>query len=223
MERNWFSLKNFHMQFFEDSERLNGYLHHWEGGQQMEDYFGEVWQKLPRYLKFTAWFSRHIPPCRWLVEGATRIQLKRLATKPEGTLHWIRHQEEGKIGAFFGPPGTWEEIGGWDLPLPSTDHSQGYRRLDHGYDESKKQLDMADLREAARFRGGSLESKSWAGDLDRKLDWQCGLGHRFELTPRTVLKGGHWCLQCIERPRDYRQIGEKNPFAAQVMLDRISV
>jgi len=33
MERRWFALKNFHMQFFEDAGRLNNYLHHWEGGQ----------------------------------------------------------------------------------------------------------------------------------------------------------------------------------------------
>ena len=47
MERNWFALKNFHMQFFEDAQVLNGYLHHWEGGQSLEDFYREVWKNSP--------------------------------------------------------------------------------------------------------------------------------------------------------------------------------
>ncbi len=39
MERKWFALKNFHMQFYDDSARLNGYLHHWEGGMTQEDFY----------------------------------------------------------------------------------------------------------------------------------------------------------------------------------------
>jgi nucleoside-diphosphate-sugar epimerase len=217
MERNWFALKNFHMQFFEDANRLDSYLHHWEGGQQMEDYFSEVWEKLPWYLKVTAWLTKRIPPFRWIVEGGTRLQLRTLSQKEGGTMHWIKHRKSEWVGAFFGSCKAWEEIPGWDHPLPDLDLSQNYRRLDHGYDESKAQLELGDLQQVARFRGGSLLSASWDGEPDQKLQWQCCQGHRFEMTPRSVLRGGHWCLECIAPPWNYGPLKEKNPFAAQVL------
>ena len=47
MERHWFALKNFHMVFYEDSGKLNEYLHHWDGGQTLEDFFREVRKRMP--------------------------------------------------------------------------------------------------------------------------------------------------------------------------------
>jgi len=225
MERNWFALKNFHMQFYEDADRLNGYLHHWEGGQGMEDYFGEVWRTLPRYLKVTAWFTKNLPPFRLLVEAATRMQLKRLAQKEGGTLHWIRHNDTGRINAFYGSMEAYRSIPGWDPSVPSSpsldpllDHNQAYTRLDHGYDESKSELETDDLRAAARFRGGQLVSETWDGRMNATVQWTCCQGHRFAMTPHAVLKGGHWCMECIAPPwEDYRPVAEKNLFAAQIL------
>jgi nucleoside-diphosphate-sugar epimerase len=216
MERNWFALKNFHMQFYEDTGSLNDYLHHWEGGQVMDDYIAEVWKKLSWYMKLAAWYSRHLPPFRWIVELATRIQLRRLSEKKRGTMHWIRHNDTGRIEAFFGSLDAWKEIGDWSTLSPDMDHSQPYQRLDHGYDESKQLLGLDDLRQAARFRGGDVENKKWDGDLDQKLQWHCARNHRFTLTPRSVLKGGHWCMECIAPPWDYSHMSRENPFAAQI-------
>ena len=71
MDRNWFALKNFHMMFYEDAERLNGYLNHWEGGLSMEDFYMLVKENLPWYLKMTGWLCRHMKAFGWLIEGVT--------------------------------------------------------------------------------------------------------------------------------------------------------
>jgi nucleoside-diphosphate-sugar epimerase len=217
MERRWFALKNFHMQFFEDAEQLDRFLHHWEGGLSQEDYYGNVWRALPWYLKATSWCNKRFPPFRWLVEAATRIQLKRLALRPTGTQRWIREGDPDRIGAFYGSIDRYRSIPGWGDRMPCLDHGQPHRRLDHGYDESKPVLETADLRQAALFRGGVLESKLWQGDMDETLSWRCCLGHTFEMTPNAVLKGGHWCMDCISPPWDYAEVARGNRFAAQVL------
>ncbi|MEN8202112.1 MAG: NAD(P)-dependent oxidoreductase [Bacteroidota bacterium] len=217
MDRNWFALKNFHMQFFEDADRLNGYLNHWEGGMNLEDYYTEVWKKFPWYLKVTAWYNRYVPPYKWFVQAITRAQLKKLARKEDGTLGWIRNKEAGKIHAYFGSMEKWSSIPGWDAQMPSLEYDRDFSRLDHGYDEAKKQLELEDLRQAAIFRGGILVSDDWDRDMNKPLRWKCCQGHTFEMTPHVVLKGGHWCIECISPPWKYEVLAEKNPFAAQVL------
>jgi nucleoside-diphosphate-sugar epimerase len=223
MERNWFALKNFHMQFYEDAHRLNEILNHWEGGHSMEDYYLKVWKGLPLFLKAAAWGCRHFPLFRRLVEAATRIQLKKLALQQEGTLRWIKEGDEGRIDAFYGSIGAFRSIPGWEAPLPDLSHHQPYRRLDHGYDESKPEMELGwnDLRKAAAFRGGRLADTpgGWHGDLHASLEWTCCQGHSFRMTPHAVLKGGHWCLECISPPWNYGLLAQKNPFAAQVLIE----
>jgi nucleoside-diphosphate-sugar epimerase len=221
MERSWFALKNFHMLFYEDSKRLNDYLHHWEGGQSLEDYFGEVWKNLPWYLKVTAWYNRYIPPYRALVEAITRRELKKLAYHHEGTMGWIRNKDHGRINAFYGSMEAYNSIPGWDPGKPSEnpalDHHQEHIGLKHGYDESKAELEMKDLQGAAAFRGGALVSKEWDGNMEFPLSWICCQQHPFTMTPHAVLKGGHWCMECISPPWNYHLLNKKNPFAAQVL------
>jgi nucleoside-diphosphate-sugar epimerase len=217
MERNWFALKNFHMQFFEDSERLNRYLHHWEGGHTLEDYFRQVWKALPWYLKLVGLGNRRLPPLRWIVERATYAQLKGLSLRQRGTMQWIRDGDTERINVFFGSLEAWKGIGSWDEPLPDLDIGQEYIRLDHGYDEEKVDLSTDDLHQAAAFRGGTLESKQWDGDPGAMLKWRCCRDHPFEMTARTVLLGGHWCPICISPPWEYEKIIKANRFAAQVL------
>ena len=217
MERKWFALKNFHMLFYEDSLRLNEYLHHWEGGQTLEDFFGEVWKHMPKFLKATALYAKYIPPYRRFVEAMTRGQLKKLANKDDGTLGWIRNNEAGKVDAFYGSMEDYSKIPEWDQDMPSLDHDQSHARLEHGYDESKTKLTLEDLHMAAAYRGGHLKTLNWNGDLHTSLPWKCCQGHAFNMTPHAVLKGGHWCIECISPPWNYSALAEKNSFAAQVL------
>jgi len=219
MKRPWFALKNFHMAFYEDSGSLNEYLHHWDGGQNMESYFREVWNNLPWYLKATAWYSKYIPSFRGLVEAATRSELKKLAYHEDGTMGWIHSNNTERIKAFYGSMEAYRSISDWDQVEPSQDpsldHQREYTRLEHGYDESKAKLEMKDLQQAADFRGGELVTKEWNGNMHLKLSWKCCQKHSFTMTPHAVLKGGHWCLECISPPWDYSVIAQKNRFAAQ--------
>jgi nucleoside-diphosphate-sugar epimerase len=217
MERRWFALGNFHMFFFEDTHVLNGYLHHWEGGETMEDYFRQVWDAFPLYLKLVSWLNRHVRPIRLLVQWITHGKLRRLALRETGPLGWIRNGDEERIRAFYGSVEAFRNIPGWDEDMPCTDHNLEYVRLDHGYDESAERLEREDLERAAAFRGGKLVSPEWDGDMYTPLTWSCYLGNTFTMTPYAVLKGGHWCPECVHATGRYAEIARKNPFAAQVL------
>jgi hypothetical protein len=101
--------------------------------------------------------------------------------------------------------------------MPSLDHDQPFRRLEHGYKEPGDKLQLEDLQQAAGFRGGELLAESWDGDMHAGLEWRCCQRHDFKMSPHAVLKGGHWCLDCIAPPWNYQVLSEKNPFAAQVL------
>jgi hypothetical protein len=223
MERRWFALRNFHMVFFEDAFLLDRYLHHWDGGETLEDYYRQVWDAFPWYLKLTGMLNRHFRPFRFLVERITCGKLKRLALRESGPLRWIREQDRERIRAFYGSQDALHSIPGWDVEMPDLDHHQEYVRLDHGYDEPAEGLELAGLElagleKAAAFRGGKLVSREWDGDMFSQLTWSCSRGHRFSMTPHSVLKGGHWCHRCILSPGTYREMAGTNPFADQVLL-----
>jgi len=105
----------------------------------------------------------------------------------------------------------------WGKQMPSLDTQQPATRLSHGYDESTDMLDQKALENAANFRGGVLKTTSWDGDMQTPLSWACCQGHDFEMTPHAVLKGGHWCLECIGPPWNYQAFSEENRFAGQVL------
>ena len=80
----------------------------------------------------------------------------------------------------------------------------------------KRQLNVADLKQAASFRGGTLKESTWNGDMHMKLSWECCLGHPFEMTPHAVLKGGHWCQECLSPPWKTAEIAAKSKFVGQL-------
>ncbi|MCF8226589.1 MAG: NAD(P)-dependent oxidoreductase [Bacteroidales bacterium] len=224
MERKWFALKNFHMQFFEDAGKPDRYLNHWDGGQGMDDFYRDVWNNLPWYLKIMAGMNRGFLPFKWLTERITFMQLKRLAFREDGTMNWIGQNNQGRIAAFYGSEDAFRSIPDWNSNMPLPDHNQEYVRLDHGYDEKKAVIETEDLVEAARFRGGELLGEEeqgeadWKGGMHDPLYWKCCRGHLFQMTPHAVLKGGHWCVRCISEPWDRKPMYEKNAFARQVLV-----
>ena len=91
--------------------------------------------------------------------------------------------------------------------------------LDHGYDELKptSELDLIDIQDAAKFRGGACLSPSMAkGDLFSPIKWRCHLGHEFDGTPNLILKAGHWCPECERTAWDYAEYAKHSSFFAQV-------
>ena len=117
--------------------------------------------------------------------------MKSVASKsPLGPLSWLKNGDEGRIKAFFSSRDQWAALPPWegqDLSRPS----ETPLTLDHGYDESLEPEALTDeqLDAAARHRGGEYLGKGI---------WRCAEGHEFAASPRTVLRGGHWCPDCLK-------------------------
>ena len=214
-ERKWFALRNFHMQYYEDSHILNDYLHYWR--DSMEDYWQVLARDLPTSLKAIAFISRLSGTIRKLVENSTYKMMKNLAENHKnGTAYWYKDRNDQRISAFFKSYEDYESIPDWGVNMPDQDLNPDWQPLDHGYDEAKEQLDLSDLMKAAEFRGGECLSAEWNGDLFATLEWQCAQKHKFTAKPNTILKAGHWCPECMAPPWDFDQQAKSNPFFAQV-------
>ncbi|NHJ12967.1 MAG: NAD(P)-dependent oxidoreductase [Candidatus Thorarchaeota archaeon] len=212
MERKWFATRNFHCQFYEDSWILNEYLRNF--GDSLEDYYRQVKENLPISARVAAILVK-IPGIRNLVLSAAYRRMKAMVCGKDGTLRWYESHNEQRIKAFYGSFEEYESIGDWDdSDMPNL--KPEWKRLEHGYDESKSSIALSDLQGAAEFRGGRLLSTKWNGDMYLPLEWECAFQHHFTGTPYLVLKTGHWCPDCAPPPWDYGRIAEKNPFFAQV-------
>ncbi len=212
MDRNWFALRNFHCQYFEDSHVLNEYIHNW--GDTLADYYQQVLGHLPMKLKAVKVLAK-IPGFRGIIQKATRKAMEKMVDGKDGTRYWYESGNIPRINAFYGSMEKYESIGDW------TDFSESWLkskwvRLNHGYDESKVDLELEDLQEAAKFRGGSFLMNTWNGNMYAKMNWRCAFEHNFEATPYLVLKTGHWCPECAPPPWNFDEIAKRNPFFAQV-------
>ena len=211
-ETGWFATRNFHGEWYEDSDRLEELVPFREN-ITAEEYFRRMRRGMP-------WWMSLIPFApAFLIKAAMR---RVATTRGLGTLDWLRRDDcELRIKAFFGSREAQAAIPDWkdtDLSRPS----ETPVRLSHGYDESKpvSELNLDDMRGAAKFRGGRcLSEEMKPGDLDTPLEWECAFGHRFRMRPRTVLKGGHWCPDCLPAPWRYDAEAKVNPFLAQVWYD----
>lgn len=214
VERKWFGLRNFHMQFYEDSCILNEYIHNW--GDSIGDFKKVIKNSMPFYLKIIAMLNKAFPPFRTLIERITYGEMKKLAERKDGTLGWINNKNDMRISAFYGSYEKYANIPGWESRMPEMHYDTDWERLNHGYDETKKVLDISDLTDAAEYRGGKLLSEMWNGDYYETLQWQCAFEHAFTAKAYTVLKAGHWCPECLPPPWNYDEIAKRNPFFAQV-------
>jgi len=209
-EPNWFALRNFHCQWYEDSYILNQYLHHQTEG--LQEALAHLRESTPAFQRFLAKLT---PPS--VIRKKVFEPLAK--EKPDSPYYWIEHNIEDRVTAFFKSREEFEDIPGWDkLNLEYPDW-YNFKRLDHGYNENKplEELDIEDMRKAAKFRGGECLSQSMTkGDLYTKLRWKCAFGHTFEATPNLVLRGGHWCPECAPPPWNYDAEAKVNPFFAQV-------
>ncbi len=211
-DTGWFATRNFHGEWYIDSDRLEELVPFREK-IGCEDYFRRLSKGMPWWMGLTPLAPAFI----------IRRVMKRVASTPGlGTLDWLRRKDcEEKITAYFGSREEQKRIPGWDR-FDTTPPSDNPIKLDHGYDETKPEsgLDIDDMRSAAHFRGGRcLSDQMRNGDLDTPLEWECAFGHRFRLRPRTVLKGGHWCPDCLPAPWNYDEESRRNPFMAQVWHD----
>lgn len=208
-EPGWFATRNFHGEWYSDSDLLEE-MFHFRETITAEDYFKRMKSEMPWFMALT-----HLAPA-FIIKLAMRQVAK---TKHLGTLWWLKHPEgDARVKAYFGSREAQAAIPGWadfDLSRPSEEPLL----VSHGYDENKplESLSLNDFRAAAEFRGGKCLAESVEEDaLDTPIEWECAFGHRFRATPRTVLLGGHWCPECEPPQWDYEREARHNPFLAQI-------
>ncbi len=223
---NWNIPRNFHGVWFYDSDELEEFLHF------RTETFNDFWDKMEK--KYPYFKLAKIVPAPII----SKLAFKRLFKNTNAPMYWVKHGKEGRIKAFYGSREKFESIGtDWKkFPLLCEGKTENgeidYKKLkdkdcalllDHGYDESKplETLAFEDLDGAAEFRGGKCLAKDYvAGDIHKKIEWQCRDGHTFSSTPYTVLKGGYWCPHCTEpKPWRYGALAKNIPFYAQVYFD----
>lgn len=210
-DRNWFALKNFHGQWFTDSDRLEALV------PFRRDTFDEALTRAIASLPAAARLAGKVPA--WIVKHCI---IKPLTRRPRGTMRAVRSKNQAEIAASFGSIEQWQAIGDWSTFAASAP-SPVPVMLDHGYDESvdASAWSIHDLQGAAAFRGGELRSDTFTeGDIATLLQWRCGLGHDFEASPRLVLAGGHWCPTCVKDPAGYPEQALHNAFLAQLEQPR---
>ncbi|NLL63534.1 MAG: NAD(P)-dependent oxidoreductase [Ruminococcaceae bacterium] len=218
----WFVNRNFHGQWYADSDVLEDYLH-FRQNIPAEEYFRQMSKKVSWVYKLSA-FTR-IPGISHLAGAALGMIAK---DKRFGTRAWAEASDVERLSAFYGDASgggpeyfktlsdKWED---WDLTPPSNDIAEADKyKLDHGYDETKDltELTVKELQDAAKFRGGEYLDSKKPADIYAPSKWKCAFGHEFEMSLNTVLKGGHWCPECEPIPWNYDAIAKVNPFFAQV-------
>ncbi|MDE5869143.1 MAG: NAD(P)-dependent oxidoreductase [Muribaculaceae bacterium] len=207
---NWFATRNFHGAWFSDSDELERVIP-FRSGTTPEEYFSFMASRLPGYFKLAG-----IVPAPLIKWG-----MKKVAKKSGlGPLSWFKDGNEIKIASYFKSREDYKKIPDWnDMDLSTPSYEPTF--MNHGYDESKplESLDLADMKQAAEFRGGKcLSEEMTPGDLYTPLEWECSFGHRFKASPATILLGGHWCEDCLANSENYPAEAARNPFMAQAWL-----
>lgn len=209
---NMFATRNFHGQWYLDSDHLEAILH-FRANIPVEEYFAGLSKQLPWFFAL----AKFVPAC------IMRLFLRYLAHhKRFGTLGWLHRNDKPHIAAYFGSREEWESIPDWKSLADFTLAGEAEAvRLNHGYNEQKplRELTLEDMQQAAAFRGGEcLSEEMTTGDMATPLEWRCACGHRFTTTPTVVLLGGHWCPECFAKPWQYDAEAKRNPFFAQLWL-----
>lgn len=215
LEGNWFATRNFHGQYYLDSDKLNDFLHFRSGGME---YFYKFYLDNLGSTASLAKVLTKIPGGQRLIGSVMHKRFYKLAMGERGPMNFITNKRKDFIDPFFISEEAWRKIPkiskmrhfeDWDKVIP----------IDHGYDESKpeSELTIEDVKGAAKFRGGECLSDTMVkGDMKTKLKFKCSFGHEFEASPRLVLEGGHWCPDCERESWNYQEIAKVNPFFAQV-------
>lgn len=205
---HWFATRNFHGQWYVDSDRLEALVPFRD--QSLANYF----EQAPGH---TPWIVRAAPA---LLPRLISRRIEKLATAPGGTLHWFAENDAAHIRHYFGSRQVWEAIPrDWD-DFELTQPSRTPTLLDHGYDTDRAPEDwrLEDLRAAAEFRGGKCDAATFDGP-DVRVAWRSASGFRFEMTPRLYLRGGHWCPETMLDWSSYDIEARRNPFFAQVWTE----
>ncbi|MCL2210588.1 MAG: NAD(P)-dependent oxidoreductase [Treponema sp.] len=215
MESNWSGLRNFHGQYYLDSDKLNNILNF--RSDSMEYFYEAYLKKLGGIASMARIFTK-LPGGQKAMGGIIKSRFHKLAKSENGTLRFVEENMEDHIAVFWGSREAYQAIPPMDKFVPFSDWNTVVH-IDHGYDEKKPEaeLNLNDMKEASKFRGGECLSKDMmTGNWTEKLKYRCAFGHEFEASPRLVLEGGHWCPVCERESWNYYERAKVDPFFAQV-------
>ena len=205
LEPNWFATRNFHGQWFSDSDQLESIVPYRE--QTFDQYLEEQIPHIPWYVRVGS-----------ALPNIVRRKFKQVAQGPRGTLNWLAQGDITHIKAYFGSLRLWQTIRGWDS-IDLNRPPETAVHLNHGYDETKPQesFTIKDALDAALFRGGECISTHMVrGDWRTPLRWRCHKGHEFPASLNLILKGGHWCPICTADTESYSSLASHSSFFQQV-------
>lgn len=206
-DRNWFALKNFHGQWYADSDRLENLV------PFRRDTFDEALERAIAAAPMAVRSAGRVPT--WVVK---HLVMRPLTRQPRGTMAAVRANNIEEIAAHYGSSEQWRAIGDWASFVPP-EPSRTPMLLDHGYDEDRPSSTWSrdDYVGVAAYRGGEILSDDvQTGDVTIPLLWRCALGHLFAGSPRLILTGSHWCPDCVRDPAGYETQAEHNRFLAQI-------
>ena len=215
MESKWSGTRNFHGQYYLDSDKLNDILCFRSDSM---DYFYQAYLKKLGAITGLAKVFTKLPGGQKMMGKIIKDRFYKLTLTEHGTVRFIENNMEDHIAAFWGSKEAYDAIPPMDKFVPFTDWNT-VLYIDHGYDENKpeSELNLFDVKKAAKFRGGEcLSDYMNTGDWTGKLKFRCAFGHDFEASPRLVLEGGHWCPVCESESWNYHERARVDPFFAQV-------
>lgn len=216
VDASWFATRNFHGQYYLDSDKLENYLHFRNQGVE---YYIELYKKHNAGAVRAAKIMTKFPGGQKLLGKTVKKQFEKTARTEHGPLYWKENNMLDYIEPFFISKEARDSI---SPNIKDFKPYMGYDKvvhIDHGYDETKheSEIDIEDLKKAAIFRGGKCVSDNMTeGDMRTKLRFQCAFGHDFDASPRLILEGGHWCPQCERESWNYHEIAKRSEFFAQV-------
>ena len=222
---SWIAKRNFHCMWFLDSHVLENLFHF--QNVSFTEFFSS--------LKKKYWYFKLAKPFSYLVKF---FNIRPLLKQLNSPLHW-KEKDEERYSVFCNTKDSEIFCDSWDdydllCDRKGGENSLSYDelkkeefcsfKLDHGYNDNKAllELDIEDVKSAARFRGGSIldDQEMKKGDVYTKLKWKCHKGHIFSASPYLIMKGGHWCPECTDAPPwRWGQLAKDIPFYAQVYYD----
>ncbi len=208
--------RNFHGQYYLDSDKLEDYLHFRSDSMQ---YFYDAYLRELGAAKPFGKIVCKLPGGQRLMGAIIKSTFKKLLNSEHGTKHFIDANMEDHIEAYWGSRKAWEALPEKTSEMNHFTDWDTVVHIDHGYDESKPESELSyeDMQGAATFRGGELLSETMQkGDWKTRLRFRCAFGHEFEASPRLVLEGGHWCPVCERKSWNYGARAKVDPFFAQV-------
>lgn len=212
----WYATRNFHGQYYLDSDKLEEYLDFRHDSMQ---YFFDEYLK---NLGIKAIMSRilcKLPGGQRLMGSILKKVFLKEARTEHGTVRFIENNMEEYIDAYWGSRENWEAIPENIYDFKHFKDWDKIIQLNHGYDETKpeNELNITDMKDAAKFRGGECKSMNMMiGDWKGKLEFSCAFGHEFKASPRLILEGGHWCPICERESWNYAERAKVDPYFAQV-------